>query len=491
MWGRLVGILLVAGLATVAATRAGSALVAASERPVGVTVRVEGVARRVPDSFLGFSVEWTELPFYEADGSAFARVLGLLRVAGGRVPLRIGGETADSTYWPEAGHRLPASAYVLDRDYFTKLGRLARAIPLSLMVDLNLVARSARMAQALAREVRRALPSSSVTGIEIGNEPDLYPIGHVGTLNVKPGVDSRFRWALSYGSRTYARDFGRYARAVGSVWPHVRYGGPAQATARTDFVRRLLPTGALSMLTLHRYEFNSCASVAYPTYPTQQKYLSAAVSRTFVSNDRWFVSIARHAGVPLRVTEFGAAVCAQPGLTNTYATALWAANTIFDMLAQGVDGINVHLRLNYLNSAVNASPTVGLIVNPLYYGMLLVTRTLGPGATLMRVAMTHAPANLSVWEVRDSHRTTRVLLLNESGRDVSVKLGLAMPGQATVQRMTAPAPGATTDVQFAGRSLNPTGQWTGAYQAEHVRGSRGVFGVNVPHYSAALLIATP
>ena len=78
------------------------------------------------------------------------------------------------------------------------------------------------------------------------------------------------------------------------------------------------------------------------------------------------------------MTEFGSAICGgRAGLTNTFATSLWAADTIFSLMAQGVDGVNVHLRQVYPNSALNASPA-GIAVNPLYYGMLLVTRTLGP-----------------------------------------------------------------------------------------------------------------
>ena len=65
-----------------------------------------------------------------------------------------------------------------------------------------------------------------------------------------------------------------------------------------------------------------------------------------------------------------------------------------------------------------------------------------------------------------------------------------MPGAGTVQRMTAHSPSATTDLQFAGRSLNQTGQWTGIYQSERVRGSNGVFPVKMPHYGAALLTVT-
>jgi hypothetical protein len=486
---RLAQVLAIAGVALAVGASAGVTPAGAAGGPLHVTVHVQGVTRRIPRSYVGFSAEWPELAAYEARGPAFARLLGLLSVAGEPVSLRIGGETADSTYWPSAARHLPSKAYVVNDDYFARLGRLARATPLRLLVDLNLVARAPQMAQAVGRALRRWLPRSSVGGFEIGNEPDIYPAGYVGTMNIKPGDASPFDWALSYNSQDYASDFARYARAVRSVWPDVRYGGPAECSGATDYVLPTLRTHALSILTLHRYEFNTRTGLFYPTYPTLAKYLNPIASWTFAARDRRFISLAKQAGIPVRVTEFSAAVGDAPGLTNSFATALWGANTLFAQLSEGIDGVNVHLRLKYLNSPVTASPSGGLTVNPLYYGMLLVTHMLGPGATLMRVASSAPISDLSVWAVRDSQRTMRVLLVNTSGGDMVVKNALGTRADGTIVRLTAASPSATTDVRFGGRSLDSAGEWIGTYRAGQVRGESGVFTVRVPRYSAALLTA--
>ena len=228
---------------------------------------------------------------------------------------------------------------MVNRDYFVTLGRLARATPLSLMVDLNLPAQSPQMAQTVGRALRRWLPPASVAGFEIGNEPDLYHAGYVGTMNISPGDGSPFDWALGYSANAYAGDFARYARALRAIWPNVRYAGPEQCSAQTDYVLHALHTGAMSMLTLHRYEFNTRGGLFSPNYPTQAKYLSAADTRGFAAKNRWFVSLARQAGIPVKVTEINDAVGDAPGLTNSFATALWGANTLFDLLAEGMDGV--------------------------------------------------------------------------------------------------------------------------------------------------------
>jgi hypothetical protein len=477
-----------------------AASVAAATRPnageatgktVTMTARVDGVQRAVPDSYLGLSLEWTEAPAFEADPGAFGRLIGQLSVGGQPVPMRLGGETADNTWVSEGGSHPPRDAYVVSRDYFTRLGQLARATPLTLLFNVNLAAQSARMAQSLGRELRATVPSRSVSGFEVGNEPDLYRIGVIGNRFVKHSASSPFQWALRYGPAAYASDFADYVRALHAVWPHVSYAGPALISGRLDFARQTLSTGQLSMLTVHRYEFSACTGPSGPTYPSQQKYLSVAASRTFAARNQALVAMAHRARIPVRVTEFGSAICGgRVGVTNTFATALWAADTIFELMAHGVDGVNVHLRQSYPNSALNAS-AAGLTVNPLYYGMLLVTRTLGPGAQLLRVTTTPAVRNVAVWAVRDRRRTTRVLLLNESGRPARTSLTSGVSGRGTIQQLTAPGPNATTNLQFAGRSLTGTGSWAGAAQtAPAPRTAGGAFVITVAPYSATILTVT-
>jgi hypothetical protein len=230
-----------------------------------------------------------------------------------------------------------------------------------------------------------------------------------------------------------------------------------------------------------------CHGPTGPTYPSLGQYLSPAASRRFAAENGRFVAIARRARVPLRLTEFGSAVCGgRDGLTNTFATALWGSETIFDLLADGIDGVNVHLRQIYPNSALNPSAN-GINANPLFYGMLLVTRTLGPGAVLLRTAVTPSPPQLAVWATRDSRHVVRVLLLNEGATDLAASLNLATTGGGSLERLTAASPGATTGVEFAGQSLDQTGLWTGIRRAESIRPTRHRYGVAVPAYSAALL----
>ena len=105
----------------------------------------------------------------------------------------------------------------------------------------------------------------------------------------------------------------------------------------------------------------------------------------------------------------------------------------------------------------------------------------------MNVSSSPASANVTVWAVRDRRQTTRVLLFNEGRHDVQTKLAVGASGDGSIQRLTAPAPNATTHVQFAGQSLDSTGNWVGTPEAEVAHNTRGSFTISLPHYSAALL----
>src|SRR5205807_8152509 len=49
------------------------------------------------------------------------------------------------------------------------------------------------------------------------------------------------------------------------------------------------------------------------------------------------------AGLPLRVDEINSVACGgAAGVSNTFASALWALDTMFALVRTGVDGVNVH-----------------------------------------------------------------------------------------------------------------------------------------------------
>ena len=117
------------------------------------------------------------------------------------------------------------------------------------------------------------------------------------------------------------------------------------------------------------------------------------------------VAIARRAGLPLRLTEINSVTCGGlPGVSNTFATALWAPDALFELMRAGVSGVNVHVRTDAINAAFKLSRQ-GLAARPLLYGLIAFRRMLGPGPGPGAVVPVRERAGsaqrVKVWAVRD------------------------------------------------------------------------------------------
>lgn len=113
------------------------------------------------------------------------------------------------------------------------------------------------------------------------------------------------------------------------------------------------------------------------------------------------------------------------------------------MLANGVDGVDVHTRYNTSNTPLDGPGST--IVRPLFYGMVAFTRTLGPGATLLQTsASSQLPAGLSVWAVALQGGQMHVLLINKGLSTATVALQAGAQASAQVQSLqsSSMAPGA-------------------------------------------------
>ena len=221
------------------------------------TISFGSIGRAVPQSFIGLSMETSDLARYEAF-PAFPRFLAILGSPGdGAVSLRIGGQSADSS--SEQPGLAQTGGYTLDAAWFRALSGLADAVPLRVLFDLNLAVRSPAIAAAEARNVVAALPQDDLAGFEVGNEPDLYSRGMLGFLRPGPVYPA---WALRYTSADYAHDFAAYAAAVHKVVPKVPIAGPATAFPSGTWWSGLPQHGRsrLGMVTVHRYPLSACTS---------------------------------------------------------------------------------------------------------------------------------------------------------------------------------------------------------------------------------------
>jgi glycosyl hydrolase family 79 len=447
----------------------------------------------VPRSYFGISTEYWALPLFERDTPVFERVLALLHVEGdGPLVVRIGGDSADHSFWKPRWKPMPGWAFALTPGYLSRLRALVERDHVKLIVDLNLVTDSPVTAAAWARAAETALPRHSIVGFEVGNEPDLYDRPYwVSMLARSPLRTSPLPLELT--PATYVQDFADYARVLGESAPDIPLVGPAVAHPRVGlpFITALIgdQRSELGAVTAHLYPYSECIkSRRSPSYPTVARLLSRHAVAAFDTDIGDAVRVAHANGLEFRLTEFNSVTCGgKAGVSDTFATALWAPDALFTAMRTGVDGANLHVRASAINAPF-AITRRGLEARPLLYGLLLFNRTLGPQARLVRLRLA-APRslNLSAWAVQTRGRILHVLLIDKSSRTVRVDLHLPSSAPAGVQRLLAPSPYSRSGVTLNGQRLNSAGKWTGAQRSGTVTaGARG-YSVIVPRRSAALL----
>jgi Glycosyl hydrolase family 79 C-terminal beta domain len=468
-------------------------LVEAPGLPV-VTVSLPGRSRSqpVPRSFLGLSTEYWTLPFYEGHLPLLERVLSLLHSGdSGPMIIRIGGDSADHTFWVPRMQSMPRWAFRIGPSWLRLPGFLARRDHVRLILDLNLVTGSTPGAARWARAANRYLPRGSIIGFEIGNEPDIY---------------SRWQWLAQLGrapeaallprrlsAGTYLNDFRAYAHALARVAPHVPLVAPALANPAVDvgWLGGLI-AGAhpgLGLVSVHRYPYSACVRRRSASYPSIQRVLSDRATVGLVKSVAPAIRLAQHAHLPIRLTELNSVTCGGlRGVSDTFATALWAPDALFQLVKAGVDGANIHVRAFTANAAFVITRR-GLLARPLLYGMILFARALGPDARLVpvRLSFPRPLPRLKVWALRVGPGLWHVLLISKGAQGVRVDLRLPAAGAATVQRLQAPAVSARAGISLGGQHLDLDGAWRGPLVSQTVASGRGGYAVTVPRYSAALV----
>jgi len=424
--------------------------------------------------------------------ATFARVLSMLRVPGdGPLILRIGGNSADHTIWAARLRRMPRWVFELTPAWLQAARKVVRRAGVRLMLDLNLITDSPSAASVWARAAEADLPPASIAGFAIGNEPDIYSRSFWVAALSRRGLDASI---LPPGLTPdgYAREFRAYARLIRRFAPRVPLLGPeiAHPLRHASWVSSLVARtrADLGIVTAHSYPYTACTAQGSPSYPTIARLLSEHASAGIARSLASVIGDAHRAGLAFHLTEVNSVTCGGvAGVSDTFATALWAPDTLFELLRAGVDGVNVHGRTDAINAAF-AFKRGALVARPLMYGLVMFRRALGSDPRLLHVRMrARRQLHVKVWAVAVAGGGLHVLVIDKGSRAARVALRIAPHGPAAVQRLLSPSVAATTGVTLAGQSLDADGRWIGHRVVSQLMPSSGGYELTVPRYSAALV----
>jgi hypothetical protein len=469
---------------------------AASADSLSATVSTTPTGPALPSGFVGVSFEYRAMHQYTGrDPRAIDPVLeSLLRgLAPGQSPvIRIGGDSTDDTWWPIKG-MLPQGGiyYRLTKGWLRTTQALAADLNAKLILGINLAAGRPAIAAAESRAFVAGIGSRYISDLEIGNEPDLFPVfawykdrrGHVYRRRTR-----------KYDLAAYTQQFTQWARAL----PNLPLAGPALSgpswmKGLNGFIKA---EPRLKLVTYHRYALRSCTTnPTDPSFASIPNLLADYSSAGLAAQLSPFVKSASAHRLPLRIAEMNSASCeGTAGVSDSFASALWALDTMFNFASRGVQGVNFHMlpgsHYELFTTSQTAQGTWQAFVHPEYYGLMLFAQAFPPGARLLPVTAPAGPTKL--WATAGADGTVRVVAINQDAtaeHDVQALLPGATAG-GSLEALSAPSLAATTGVSLGGQSFGDettTGTLPAAPATTPVTPSSGVYTMPLAPGSAALL----
>jgi hypothetical protein len=458
----------------------GSSRDGSASDPVSVSIDVRRPGARVPREFLGLSFELSSLPQiarYASSGD-FATMLRSL----GAGVLRFGGASADTRVaWTDAATPLPAwASFALKAGDFRHLRKLASESGWQILLTIGLAHYDPRAAAREAAAAKTAL-GGWLAGIEIGNEPDSYARHN---LRAAPWTPARYNAEVS----SYRRAIGLLAPGIALAGPGVSGSaaftqwGPAEASAQ----RPVLLTG-------HHYPLG-CHQLPAPTIA---RLLSSRTRREEDASLRRYVSASRGSATAFRLDETNSVSCGgRPGVSNTFASALWAVDLIARAMLTGVVGLNFQGNpancRGYTPMCAPSTPKLArgaLGAQPEWYALLLSKELIGDRP--VHATTSPSPANVDVIALLGPRGSLHVVIVDDdppTAKHVTVELHAGRGfGAATVLSLTAPSPAATTGVRLGGTTVGGDGRWHALTSLEHRPNRAGVITLDVSPGSAMLV----
>jgi hypothetical protein len=500
-----------AAAAAIAGSRRGMAQAAVTV-PAELTLREEPRATRIPPTYTGLSYELAQLTdptFF----SAFNRYLAaLFRLLSPQGVLRIGGNTSEFCWFkasattPEPklhvppgnldANWMPHRLFAITPRAIDELAGFLQATGWRLIYGLNFGNSTPERAAEEAAYVS-AKVGERLEFFQIGNEPDFYRDANNGT---RPP-----NWDFA----DYLKEWTGYAEAIAAKAPGARFGGP-DVGASSNWVTRFgeqIPArlaSRVAALTGHYY------AEGPPNDPRVTTARLLGGNARIPAEMKRIEETARIHGQVYRMTEGNSCYRGgKPGMSNAFASALWAGDYMLQLASLGCAGVNLHGGSSAFLSAGLGDHTPGMEVArapqamrsgfytpiftepgtppramPIFYGMLLANQL--AGGTVLNVDGNLGGVNATTYAVGDN-RGFKAAIFNKDEMK-AVDVSIRVPGKvrrATAWRLQAPALDSTEGVTLAGAEIRE-GQWSPRV-AEPIAVSGGVLRIRVPAASAALV----
>ncbi|KAF8519369.1 glycoside hydrolase family 79 protein [Hysterangium stoloniferum] len=490
-----------------------------------------------PGNFLGFSVELSVADqictfFSTHIQPVLLNLLANVERRAGSVQLRVGGNTQEkAVFFPEG---LPGEATILkDKSQITNPTQTPTIqVGIDLLYAMSNITSlvnavwymgvpfndSANPRLAIAQYSERIL-GTSLKGLQVGNEPDLYA-----DHGVRP---------QPYGPPEYVAEFGTMLGIIGNdsniinktniIAPSTccNYGvNEVLAAGFQQFIPQLGYLAVEQWVILHVFEL-SLGNVTVDLQSEFPKYLSHAAVVAMVQP---FVNVANQAVAfqkPLLMTETNTASCGGfPGISDTFGAGLWGIDYALQLAYGNFSGAMMHMGgQNVYYNPFTPPPTNDAkhgkqwTIGPIYYSTLIVAEVLGSSNTSQVVDL-FANGNTDstpAYAIYENGTPVRVALFNyntdpSGATNYTAQIAIggsgvnqpnASPSQVTVRYFTAPSVSTKTNLLWANQTFGGVMESDGTFQGTQETvtiqcdTTNNICPVNVPAPGFALVFLTP
>src|SRR6185437_4857158 len=440
----------------------------------------------IPENFLGLSYETAQLSHPEYFSAKNGALAGFLRPLGKGV-LRIGGNSSEYAFWtphpsknaaeqssapipPDYGHHAPANTQTTP-EAIRNLRQFLDMVDWGAMYGLNFGKGTPHQAAEEAAFVFDTLGDRLIS-FQIGNEDDLFP--HNG---LRPA---------GYSYDDFAKEWKTFYDAVKARVPQAKFAGPDTAGSSDWLVKFAQQFGKdIIELSTHYYALGPASDPSMDI----QRLLSP-------ENSRWVSGVPKirqamsESHLPYRLTETNSCYGGgKPGVSNTFASSLWALDLMFQLLAVGGSGINFHGGGYGWYAPIVGTLQNGFVARPEYYALLVMARLLGGRLVASQLDAGEAGPLFVAYAAQDAQGRLRAVAINKDGeKNVRLKLRANSSGRrVSLERLIAPRLDDEQDTTFAGSPVGAEGSLRPGL-VEHVGITDGTAECEIPAGSAALLI---
>ncbi len=438
-----------------------------SSIPVGVTINQNQPGNTIAPAFEGLSFEVGSLTNSSNLLSTGNTVLLQLIKNLGPGVLRIGGNSSDDIFW--TGHPRTANTGIdsLTTTDIDAFAAFAKATGWKVLFGFNLGSGTPQAAASEALYINNRL-GQSLYAFQTGNEPDLY-------------FNNGHR-TQTYSYADFQSEWETYLAAVRGAVPNAPFAGP-DVGGNPVWVSQFISAENKNIILADAHYYRT--GPATDSGITVQTILAPDYQLPSYLETINNASLLGH--VPYRISECNSVFDGgKPGVSNVFASTLWALNLMWTAAENNSLGVNFHGSNGGYYSPVTTNTGI-TIAMPEYYAMLAFKYG-GAGGTIIPATLNNTTYNCSAYACTNAGITYITLINMESDVNLSFTVQLDKTAAGIqIARLTAPNIYTMTGVTFAGASVLANGTFN-AGPTENRTINNNSFLIKVPADNAVVIV---